>query len=86
MSVQPYRMPCIGYATKCPIVKPNNVLAFKSASYMYVPTNVSSQFSNCNPTTWSFLQVYTEDQVARCCTESVPLKTSTLQSLLDKQL
>jgi len=59
--------------TICPIVinTTEAILTFKTASSVASNSNVNSQFSSCNPTDWSYLQITAESQVNKCCTNGV---------------
>lgn len=59
----------VSLSTICPLVlRPeDNIFFFKSALNVSLNSNVGAGFSSCVPKDYDFLQVYTQNQVNKCC-------------------
>jgi hypothetical protein len=60
----------VSLSTICPlVVRPeDNIFLYQSALGVSLRSNVNSGFSSCFPNDYAFLQVYTQNQVNKCCT------------------
>ena len=68
MSVQ-LNPPRYSIESMCPIVlnQIEAVLTFKTATGIAVNHDVNSSFSSCQPNDYDLRQVYTADQLNKCC-------------------
>jgi hypothetical protein len=77
MSVQKV-IPNFSIETTCPlIVTPeDSIFAYQTASLVSNNKNANGRSSECFPNNYAFLQVYTANQVQRCCSNNAVQKSS----------
>ena len=71
MSVQKAQMTTV-INNICPLVvnTTESILTFQTASSVLSNSDVNAQFSSCNPTDYTYLQVRNSDQINVCCSNT----------------
>ena len=71
MSVQKV-IPNFSIATTCPlIITPNeSIFSYQTASIVAINNNVNGRSSECFPNEYAYLQVWSANQVSKCCTNN----------------